>query len=957
MTTEERLDQLEKLATDQAKEITKLRRDANRLLQHNRDLLNTNAKLAYQAINELEQRPYTDRRTVACRAIGVRVLSETKLANLSTQNRYRLARRNAERLAQALCEGGSLSLPKGVLVIDRQVTAEAAAVDIKGAGYESIIRMLAPQAGSAEAAAALLLDVSDNPDQVFVENIVFESDSPLTACVALKVKGFPVQPTPERIYSKPLGHIKNVHVRGTDTYNAAPPWYNGFFGGIEVDSPNIITVEGCMVQGNGFRYADGSLKHPDSWGSFGYRFNAPRASIENILRGCEAYDVATGLIGETLLSAPGNIKPGLEGLRVDGCTFAGVRKGVVLINEIYGGPGFWIGNGTHIAASETGVLARNIRQGWIDKCLIYVRGNNDGKKHYASFIEFVECSDWRITGNSCYYFHPEGVSPAWNDAYGFLIQGVVTNEYYNPAVANYIGGGNLLVNTRPENTKPAIWLQGYYANNNQVPENENWHVGFGELIRQNNPYNFVGKHLASDKTDGYTPAHNLSLSRDIIGEYENEFGQTVTGVIGRTLEPSGASLNRDPADGAWVLDLEGARTDFIFIAAAQIAERGPGDSGTDTQYIDFTLKRITMRYGRHVCLLSDRPWKLRHDPDVLYLQGERNAVIEPFEPIWLTYRADDSRDRTEEVGRGGGMTGRLVTTGDDLAAGHYTLSANIWPLLANTNEQVWHLLVQTKTLGGTTYECQQAQNLFKPVSIFRVKKGDGWSPWVRQDNAVVTITDPDTDLPAGQYYLDAALYPGCGSWYLYEYRVSETNTSYRAQLAIGLAGQYMITRRKEAGSWTPWKRTGQVNASGPTAITAGEFAVGFDPQGNPQIWIKGEDGATKLFTQVNDYVPSGLRNPIDFELMAYNYYLSRPQRIGINDLVNVMLHSAGSGMLSELDGRYATSNLEALAGALTAYLDNRYFRRDNITDVASFTAATDKAVRYRTTTGQIIRQT
>lgn len=907
-----------------------LKAEVARLAQHNQELLNTSNKLAYAAINELEARAYPQRRNITQRSIGCKVYAESKLATFSSEKLYELARQNAIKLQRAINEGFPLLFPRGILVIDKVVESTRVAVDLLGEQYESVIRLLPPQDGSVES-NCLVIDVSQGPKQVFVKNLVFEAGAHFTSSIALTVKGFALWPAADRIYSKPLGRIENVHIRGQNTYNTPPPWPNAFFGGIEVINPNCFTIEGCVIQGNGYTIntdtgtrtilpfqLPSKLGTPQmvlNTGSFGIQFVGNRASIENKVKFCDIYDVQTGLISYTP-EWSGPFKPGIEGLRIDGCTFAGVYDGIWIESKSYGTPGFWIGNGTHVAASRKAIFGRNIRQGWVDNCLLYNKGNNDGYVNFASFIELRECSDFRITGNDCNYFHPAGAPNTYNDAYGFLLQGKVINgEYYNPSVANFIGGGNYIVNTKPDCTKPAIWLQGDFTNNNQVPENQNMVFGYKDVVLTNNPYNYVGKHMPSDDADGYTPAHNMALSREITGEYLNEFGELVSGVIGRTLNPSGATLSRDE-DGFWILDLEGCRSDTVFIASNMIAERGPGDANTDVPYEDFVLKQVVMRPGRCVRIMSERTMIVRHNTNELFLQGQRDLLLEPFEVVTLTYRADQAFDRIEEVNKNLSGTGRLITNDENLLSNiPYTLNKTIYSAIS-VAEQYWHLIQYTKEIGGIIYEYQRAVNLFRNgLIVTRIKTGEGWSTWrvsTDRDNEVVTSADNlINDRP---YILNSNIYAGVTSgeqyWHLIQRRHTIGGIDYQFQRATNLFRSGLnLCRLKTGSGWTNWQLETQIflqSSNTPTTsdIQLGDVKVHRNSTTGKKFIFWNDNGTIKKLNLSADFISyAGGYGTGNYSVMIYDEDGPDPEsikRTGHNDFYYALKNK--SSMLTDLFG-------------------------------------------------------
>lgn len=914
--------------------------------EHLRGMLDTPGKWMYEAVNHLFHRAFGHRMSVT--AYGVRTLEEIGYeTGYDDEDPYyylqpafaKAITENTDRLERAF-RSGSCELPEGIVPTNRQIKTYNRNINIKGQGADSVIRVYPGKAlpdGTPDLnwGEGFDFNIKSGKHAVRLADFKIEMAATFRYGSYITIAGFDVdlRTDVDIILTRQNVDIDNVHFNGSNAFQAQKPWSHGTQYGLKLYNPNYARINWVHGFGNGPRNTDGTQK--DTCGIY---IESSRGGYECLISSPKLTEWHTSIRVKNPAFSVNNIPYAHEGLKIENGSLVTCFDAIVIECDTYNAPGWHILN-NHMAVYRFGVKASG-SQGFIKNNLIYHFGHSD-----AGFSAFVylnrAASDWTVSDNKCYY---QGGPEPTKDPYGIIVQGGYISflDRFEYAVAHNIHS-NYFVG-KPGTNNPVAWFQdgainSRFSNNrreffkacvSKVAQNRIFNNSPGELLDGGVLTRVFGEQVIvtlpvlDENNDPVEPPQYekvLAQKGDEGVDLMPYSGQRTASLVssegeivlvrilaasqqGVYVEQPGERVfyNAD-ADGK-ILDAQWARGREITIRDYFVSSINWADPENPvevySQFAGQKIYAIAAEFGQVIRLKTMIRITLVHSDDLLPLPGGNDIILMPGEYAEF----ENTRRGIQFISRSALPLGLeaatdLNTAGTLDAGRDWIVEDYIVPDIIPS----WRVSIERyKGESGGIFERQTARHLVLPYQIARYwdNGAAAFTRWTRIDSAVLEISDENANLLPGQYYIYKTLYPGSPSFYLTEHRASETNTAYRAQTAISLTGNLTIERRRDNDVWSPWLRVAARTVSGPSAITANEYGVGYDPQGRPQLWIKDDAGSTKLITQVDDYIPTGLRNPIDFELMAYNYYITRPQRIGVNDLAYVMVHSAGSGLVEEL---------------------------------------------------------
>lgn len=642
---------------------------------------------------------------------------------------------NTNGLLSAVQSGERLSLPIGAVSIDGIIESVDLPLSIVGSGMNSIIR----QKSATRTIYANNKGVGLN--EFLLADFTLEADSgsgPFLSGSAICYEGYPYQGTADsntiqdRVYGQPMATISGIRIKGVDNFRVPVypgsyvlPWRNGFFKGIELKNCNVPNLQNIRIQGAGFRRGVNDLIE-----SIGIEMTATRAMIEPTLQDVTVYNYHTGL------KVHATVHPGIEGLRLNPFTAAGVYIGVDVENLTYGSPGFWLTGGSHISADKYCVHIKGTQQGFITDCLLYNNGNSDGSVSNpgdAIFINLEGANDWTIHNNRMYF---QNIAGATNPVYGITVKGIGNGL----VVGNYIH--NNLIVLKPGAETVGVWLQNGAVNNHA---HDNRREGGAFTVVNSLSPNLIHDNFPLDADDKVTRIVLQDETEVVVEPQINEAtglpdrdseGNIIPINVTRPRRLRGAYLskiNYADASQGYKLEIDYPRSQYLIMPSiASIQPAGLLAPG-------YKIKQVVIRDAKEYTIQCDEFVEFVHDLNYIRLQNNMNVVVQPAQTISFK----DNSQRAEQTG--GRLSGaRYITDSDspDLAPGVYTLHKEIYP--DTTGYHSYNLIRQRyqapPNVSNTPFYWEIASHIKTGLVLTRAYRGQdtvGWTPWEPLSNRTV----------------------------------------------------------------------------------------------------------------------------------------------------------------------------------------------------------------------------
>ena len=265
---------------------------------------------------------------------------------------------DTQAIQKAVASGVPLTVPNGKFLISSSLLlTNKGDLSIRGQSKQAILQM------NADKDMFVFTATANGGGVIEISNLTLFAGVNMKEGAAINIKGG---------IQRKVGTINNVDISRPDKNKE---WKYG----IRVTNPNELVLSNIVISGNNVEKM------------VGVEFTCTMAAVSPTLTNIKVYD---GLFGFYVRSTT---KPGLEGIKLQGCDFVGVKNGVDVQNTVspaqYSPPGFQMQQ-CHINAAEYGITVNGYTQIEVASTICYGNGKTTG-----AGISMKDVSDVKIHNN------------------------------------------------------------------------------------------------------------------------------------------------------------------------------------------------------------------------------------------------------------------------------------------------------------------------------------------------------------------------------------------------------------------------------------------------------------------------------------------------------------------------------------------------------------------------------